>query len=102
MINTDKLIKVMNNHRGKENAATTSQIAKELGIKENYTNTHIRKATLEALEKGCCICSCDKGYFVANTYTELTEYINSLYSRIFGIQKRMSLCINLMNTVQNI
>jgi hypothetical protein len=75
---------------GKDNAVPVSWIAKRLGISDGGTEPAIRKIILEAIDEGDLIASCSKGYFQIETYVEFDEYLESLNSRILGIQRRMS------------
>jgi len=72
-------------HSGKAKAVKSHRIEKALSISGaklraivNYLNT-----------RGVPVCSCGEGYYFAQTADEVTEYVNSLRSRVRGITNRI-------------
>lgn len=76
--------------RGKANAMDARDIAKAIGAKRERTEVIVRSAIRDLNLNGHPICSCSKGFFIADTQAELDEYVRSLRKRIAGVQQRIS------------
>ena len=87
-----KIMQTLINHKGKEHAISSSQIAKELNIPDDATYFTTRRLVKETInEFGLPIASCANGYYFIVEEDEYNEYMNSLMARIAGIEKRMSM-----------
>lgn len=85
-----RLHDILNEHKGKDNAITSAEIACELGISEDATHAITRSLIFQAIERFCLpVAATVKGYYIVATKEEEDEYITNLASRISGIQKRM-------------
>lgn len=81
--------------KGKNNAIISDKIAHRLNVSDEKTQIFIRKSIRNAIESGYLIGSCKNGYFIIETAEEFSDYIDNLYSRKTGIQRRINcLCEN--------
>lgn len=84
-----KLRDILNEHKGKDNAITSAEIANKLGINEDATHALTRSLITQAIEKyRLPVAATVKGYYIVATKEEADEYITNLTSRISGILKR--------------
>ena len=88
------IVKGLQNRRGKKNAVSNKYICQTLNDKKmfgNYklTGSRVRKIINHIRMTGTIIalCSCQKGYFIANTKDELYDYIDGLSQRIDSQQR---------------
>jgi len=82
----EKTKKLLEEHSGKNNPITSGQIKKELGIQEDDTNWQTRTIIEETMQTHRLpVVSGRKGYFIAETESEIDDYISDLDSRISGI-----------------
>lgn len=88
----DELEELLADHRGPENAISSGEIADELGIDDSGSNPRTREAVKALLEeRELPVISNSNGYFVATAESQVEEEIESLQSRIQGIQQRQEL-----------
>jgi hypothetical protein len=86
------LEELLGDHRGPENAISSGEIADELGIDDSGSNPRTREAVKALLEeRELPVISNSNGYFVATAESQVEEEIESLQSRIQGIQQRQQL-----------
>ena len=80
---------ILLDHKGSDNAITSTDIDLQLGgLDYDSTNRTVRRYIEELLYEGMPIGSCSKGYYVITSKDELDTYINNLSARIKGIQDR--------------
>ena len=85
----EKIRDILNRHIGKTNKVTSSQIADQIGIKEDDTHAKTRALIFETAKKyKLPLAANNRGYFLINTKAEYDEYIKNLDSRIAGIEER--------------
>lgn len=92
-----KIYDVLKDHIGSNNPISSSEIAKIIGIKQNYdtTNPKTRVLILECAKKyKLPIASNYSGYFIINNYDEFIEYIGNLNGRIAGINERIKVVVD--------
>jgi len=88
----DELEELLDDHRGPENAISSGEIADELGIDDSGSNPRTREAVKALLEeRELPVISNSNGYFVATAESQIEEELESLQSRIQGIQQRQQL-----------
>ena len=76
-------------HIGETNEITSSQIADQIGIKEDDTHAKTRALIFEAAKKyELPVAANKRGYFLINSQEEHDKYIKNLDSRIAGIEER--------------
>ena len=89
MSNIDKLKEILLQHKGKANAITSKEISRKMGFPMEDTQSVSRKAIWKTAKHfGLPLISCNKGYFIAETDDEITEYKSSIQNRIDGMKKR--------------
>lgn len=87
-----KIMQTLIAHRGKDNAISSSRIAKMFNIPDDSTYFTTRRLIRETInEFGLPVASCTNGYYFIIEEEEYNEYMKSLMARIDGIQKRMSM-----------
>ncbi len=85
----EKIRNILNQHVGKANKVTSSQIAKAIGIEEDDTHAKTRALIFKAAQKyHLPLAANNRGYFLIKSESEYDEYIENLNSRIAGIKKR--------------
>jgi predicted transcriptional regulator len=85
----DRLTKLFLDHRGKENAISSGQIADKLGIDDGTGNTRTRKAITELLdEREVPVVAGPNGYYLPESLDEARVYDERLTGRMAGIQQR--------------
>jgi len=89
----DKIIAVLANHKGKNQAITVAEVASLVSTHSfDFSCSPVRAAIREIIEnKQLPIGSCNKGYYLIETEQERSQVINDLMSRIIGIQARIGL-----------
>jgi hypothetical protein len=69
-------------HIGKQNQISATVIAEMIGVEPGGSGRNIRKLIFETIKKyNLPFGGSNRGYFLIEGKEELTEYINSLYSR---------------------
>lgn len=87
-----QLRKILSNHRGRENAITSTELAAQIGINDANGNPTTRFEILSLIRlSGMPIGSCPNGYYIIETSDELREYLDRLDHRIAGIERRKQL-----------
>lgn len=87
-----KIMQTLIAHKGKDNAISSSRIAKEFNIPDDVTCFTTRRLVKEVIKEfGLPVASCSNGYYFITEENEYNEYMNSLIARIEGIKKRMSM-----------
>lgn len=85
----EKIRDILYRHIGKANKVTSSQIADQIGIKEDDTHARTRALIFEtAIKYKLPLAANNRGYFLIKTKVEYDEYIRNLDSRIAGIKER--------------
>lgn len=88
----DDLEELLADHRGPENAVSSGEIADRLGIDDSGSNPRTREAVKVLLDdRELPVISNSDGYFVATAESQIEEEVESLQSRIEGIQQRQQL-----------
>lgn len=88
----DDLEELLADHRDPDNAISSGEIADRLGIDDSRSNPRTQEAVKVLLEeRELPIISNSNGYFVATAEAQIEEEIESLQSRIQGIQQRQQL-----------
>lgn len=83
---------IMENHVGKRNAITSSEIANMLKIDEDDTHAITRDLLLQAAETcNLPLAASNRGYYLIENETEYKEYMAFLDSRIEGINRRKNI-----------
>ena len=80
-----KTLKVLLNHRGKNNAIVGKYLAGEINLPERQSGKEgadMRAIIHRLRTNGWPICACDKGYYLAQTKEELAKFIVALEKRI--------------------
>ncbi len=92
----ERIKEILINHKGKENAITAPNIAKEVGIEPGASGVTIRKKILETIKMfNIPIAGISTGYYFIENKQELDTYIKSLYSRVNEIIDRSRLITTL-------
>lgn len=86
----NRVIDVLKNHFGRENAITTREIARKVHSSERHdTQPAVRKAIREAiLDSGLPVASDGSGYYLIRDFDEMTNYLEDLESRARAIRAR--------------
>ena len=88
MSNIDKLKEILLQHKGKANAITSKEISRKMGFPMEDTQSVSRKAIWKTAKHfGLPLISRNKGYFIAETDDEITEYKSSIQNRIDGMEE---------------
>jgi len=80
-----KTLKVLLNHKGKENPITGKYLAEEINLPERRSGKEgadMRAIIHRLRTNGWPICASDKGYYLAQTKEELAKFIVALEKRI--------------------
>lgn len=90
---SEKIKKILLEHRGKENAITSKQISKAMGFPMEDTQAVSRKEIWKTAEEfGLPIISCgNKGFCIAETDEEMKEFNDNRNKRVAGIRKTQDL-----------
>ena len=84
--------KILENHKGKSNAISSGEIARQLGLKQEDTHVEPRQYILEVIIKyKLPVAGTGKGYYLIANKNELEEYQESLDSRIEKIRFRKAM-----------
>lgn len=84
-----RIVAVIANHVGKENAITSKAIAEKVGVKDREGTPVTRGQIKDVLEKTRLpIGACNKGYFVLANDDEAREYLRNLEDRANAIDAR--------------
>lgn len=87
-----ELREVLLDHPGQDNAITSTEIAREMGIADPNGNPVIRGGIRELIKAtGLPIGACNQGYYLIQTPSELRRYLRDLDTRIAGIEQRKQL-----------
>lgn len=87
----DRLVGILPDMLGRDNARTSGWIMRRLGESPSGTNQRLRAAAKHLLvERGLPVISCPAGFFYADTREELEAYKASLRSRIDGLFRDVS------------
>lgn len=91
----NKVYKILSEHKGKNNAVSSSKIAKILGINEDSTHAITRSLITKAIELyKLPVAATKTGYYTIQSRDELDEYISNLNSRIDAIKSRLEVVKN--------
>jgi hypothetical protein len=74
---------------GRRKARDARFIADALGLSRGRTAEFIRELARLANANGIPVCSCSKGFFLAETQGELDDYVANLFSREHGLRCRI-------------
>lgn len=82
-------------HRGKENAITSGEIAEETGL-DTHDSTPTTRGVIRTLieDHGFPIAASNKGYYFIEDGIEASEYLRHLETRMQGVQKRKDIVCN--------
>lgn len=90
----ESLREVLEAHRGRANAISSSELAARLGWEDSNGNPKTRFAIKDLVERtDLPVASCPAGYFVVETRRELKAYIGDLEQRKKGITARQEAVI---------
>lgn len=94
----EKIKRILEQHVGKQNSITSTEIASILGIQEDDTHFKTRELLLETAKlyklPMAATTKNPKGYFLIANDEEYDEYIATLDSRIGGIEERKEIITN--------
>lgn len=92
MTKLEQIHEIMKNHVGKGRAITSAKLCKELGLIEDDTHVGTRKLlTVYRETYRVPLVASKSGYYLARNKDEVADYVDSLKSRIYGIQKVIDL-----------
>ncbi len=81
---------ILQNHRGRRNPISSSQIAQTIGIIEDDTHSATRNLIYQCAQQyRIPLVATSNGYFIIENEEELNCYIANLESRVAGIQERI-------------
>ena len=85
-----RIISLLNNHKGKDNAIFASEISKLLGISETEQSSQVTRSIIrEIVNSGIApIASCRRGYFMVANDAEVHEQFNQIQCIIDSLKKR--------------
>ena len=87
-----KIKDILQQHCGRNNKITSSEIANLLNITEDDTHATTRGLILESAKKYNLPLAADtRGYYLITNEEEYNDYMNNLESRIEGIKERKEL-----------
>jgi hypothetical protein len=97
--NVERLIQILG--VGRRNALTSPDIQRRLGLPREQTSESTRGLVLHAIEEhGVPIVSGGRGYWIAESQSEVDDYLGSLEARIVGVRNRQRALLRAWGTHQ--
>lgn len=85
---SEKIQKILLEHRGRKNAIAAKRISEAMRFPMEDTQSVSRQAIWNTAEEyGLPLISCNKGYFIAETDEEMADYNANYEKRISGMRK---------------
>jgi hypothetical protein len=89
---TQKIQKILENHRGKSNQISAGEIGQQIGIDEDATHVQVRGLILQTIEKfHLPAAASSRGYYLISNKKELEEYLGGIDGRIQEMERRKAL-----------
>lgn len=73
---------------GREKAKTADELADQIGTPQERTQLPIRELAEKANQEGFPVCSCSRGFFLADSREDLLIYSRSLAHRALALLER--------------
>ena len=91
-VHPEDVVELFENHVGRENAITSSEIAEQLGITDGEANPATRELIRDTIEEEeIPVAAGSRGYYRIRDADELDEYLETLRGREEGIRHRRQL-----------